>query len=124
MMVSGTNKKNCDILKAAFEPYSKHGAWLWRNRKGCGAVIWARQSGGISNSRSAMNKKQIFDFHQMLILPIAWLVTFTGCSAIVSTAENHRVTRNLVKYIDEDHEKSKNPRVRPGQPYAGLPELY
>lgn len=71
-----------------------------------------------------MNAKQIFDFHTMLILPIACLVAFTGCSAIVSTGENHRATTNLVKYLEEDREKPKNPRVRPGQPYAGLPELY
>ena len=72
-----------------------------------------------------MNEKQKFDFHTMLILPIACLVAFTGCSATMSTAENHRVTRNLVKYLEEDHEKPKNPRVHPGQPYdQGFPALY
>ena len=66
----------------------------------------------------------MFDFHTILILTIACLVAFTGCSAMVSTAENHRLTTKLVKYMEEDHEKPKYPRVRPGQPYAGLPELY
>ena len=57
-----------------------------------------------------------------IILPC--LVAFTGCSGIEGTAENQRVTTNLVKYIEEDHEKPKDPRVRPGQPYdQRLPEL-
>jgi hypothetical protein len=59
-----------------------------------------------------------------IILPIACLVAFTGCSGIEGTADNQRVTTNLLKYIEEDHEKPKNPRVRVGQPYdQGLPEL-
>lgn len=59
-----------------------------------------------------------------IILPIACIVAFAGCSGIEGTAENQRVTTNLVKYIEEDHEKPKDPRVRPGQPYdQRLPEL-
>jgi hypothetical protein len=59
-----------------------------------------------------------------IILPIACLVAFTGCSGIEGTAENHRVSTNLLRYIEEDRENPKNPRVRPGQPYdQGLPEL-
>ena len=69
-------------------------------------------------------RKLIFGFDTMLTLPVACLVAFTGCSGIESTAENHRVTTNLVKYIKEDREKPKNSRVHPGQPYdQGLPEL-
>jgi hypothetical protein len=59
-----------------------------------------------------------------IILAMACAVAFTGCSGIEGTGENHRVTTDLLRYIEEDHEKPKNPRVRPGQPYdQGLPEL-
>ena len=71
-----------------------------------------------------MNEKQRFDFHRMLILPTACLVAFTGCSGMVNTAENQRLTTKLVKYMEADHEKPMYPRVRPAQPYAGLPEVY
>ena len=72
----------------------------------------------------SVNNKLKFAFLTMLGLPIACLGAFTGCSGIGGTAENHRVTTNLVKYIEEDREKPKNPRVRVGQPYdQGLPEL-
>jgi hypothetical protein len=71
-----------------------------------------------------MNKNLILEFHTMQILPIACLVAFTGCSGIENTAENHRATTNLLKYIEVDHQKPENPRVHPGQPYdEGLPEL-
>ena len=60
----------------------------------------------------------------IIILPVACLVAFTGCSGIGGTAENHRGTTNLVNYTEENHEKPKSPRVRPGQPYdQRLPEL-
>jgi hypothetical protein len=59
-----------------------------------------------------------------VMLPIACIGAFAGCSGIEGAAENHRVTTNLVKYVEEDHEKTKNPRVRVGQPYdQNLPEL-
>lgn len=59
-----------------------------------------------------------------IILPIACLVAFSGCSGIEGTAENHRVSTNLLRYVEEDRENPKNPRVRPGQPYdQGLPDL-
>ncbi len=53
----------------------------------------------------------------MLIWAVACLVAFTGCSGIEGTAENHRVTRNLLTNIEEDHGKPENPRVHPGQPF-------
>jgi hypothetical protein len=78
----------------------------------------------IRKEVTAISEKLIFDFHTMLILPIACLVAFSGCSGIEGTAEKHRVTTNLLNYIEEDHEKPQNPRVHPGQPYdRGLPEL-
>jgi hypothetical protein len=59
-----------------------------------------------------------------MILPIACLVAITGCSGVQGTAENQRVTANLTKYIEEDNEKTRYPRVRVGQPYdQSLPEL-
>lgn len=59
-----------------------------------------------------------------MILPVACLAAITGCSGVEGTAENHRVTANLAKYIEEDYGITKNPRVRVGQPYdQNLPEL-
>ena len=66
-----------------------------------------------SKSRSIINKKLKFNFHTAVILPIAWLLAFSGCSSI----ENHRGTINLLKSIEQKHEKTDNPRVHPGQPY-------
>ena len=70
-----------------------------------------------SKSRSIMNKKLKFNFHTAVILPIAWLLAFSGCSSIESTVGNHRGTINLLKSIEQKHEKPENPRVHPGQPY-------
>jgi hypothetical protein len=64
-----------------------------------------------------MNKKLKFNFHTAVILPIAWLLAFSGCSSIESTVGNHRGTINLLKSIEQKHEKPENPRVHPGQPY-------
>ena len=59
-----------------------------------------------------------------VMLPIACIGAFAGCSGIEGAAENHRVTTNLLTYLQEDREKPENPRVRVGQPYdQGLPEL-
>jgi hypothetical protein len=41
-----------------------------------------------------MNNKLKFAFRTMLVLPIACLVAFTGCSDIEATGKNHRVTAN------------------------------
>ena len=70
-----------------------------------------------SQSRSIMNKKLKFNFHTAVILPIAWLLAFSGCSSIEGTAENHRGTINLLKSIEQEHEKPENPPVHSGQPY-------
>ena len=74
-----------------------------------------------SKSRSIINKKPTFNFHTAVILPIAWLLAFSGCSSIESTVENHRGTMNLLKSIEQKHEKPENPRVHPGQPYDRNP---
>ena len=96
-----------------------------RRRQQADVRGWRRGTAGAISSSSAMKEKLIFDFHTMLISAIACLVAFTGCSGIERTAENHRVTTNLVKYIEADHEKPKVPRVHPGQPYdQGFPGLY
>ena len=50
-----------------------------------------------SKSGSIMNKKLKFNFHTVVILPIARLLAFSGCSSTEGKVEN--------------------PRVHPGQPY-------
>jgi hypothetical protein len=120
---SGTNKKNSDTLNFAFGFMPNMPLAVAHSQAVWGGVIRTRHSGAIS-SRSAMHENLVFDFRTMRILPIACLVAFAGCSGIGGTAGNQRVTANLAKYIEEDHEKTRNPRVRVGQPYdQGLPEL-
>ena len=63
------------------------------------------------------NKKLKFNSHTVVILPIACLLAFSGCSSIEGAAENHRGTINLLKSIEQEHEKPENPPVHPGQPY-------
>ena len=63
------------------------------------------------------NKKLKFNFHTVVILPIACLLTFSGCSSLEGTVDNHRGTINLLKSIEQEHKKPENPPVRPGQPY-------
>jgi hypothetical protein len=63
------------------------------------------------------NKKLKFNFLTVLILPIACLLAFSGCSGIEGTVENHRGTTNLLKCIEQEHEKPEDPPVHPGQPY-------
>ena len=70
-----------------------------------------------SKSGSTMNKKLKFNFHTVVILPIACLLAFSGCSSIEGTIENHRGTINLLKSIEQEHEKPENPPVHPGRPY-------
>ena len=70
-----------------------------------------------SKSGSIMNKKPKFNFHTVVILPIACLLAFSGCSSIEGTVENHRGTINLLKSIEQEHEKPENPPVHPGRPY-------
>ena len=65
-----------------------------------------------SKSGSIMNKKLKFNFHTAVILPIACLLAFSGCSSTEG-----RETINLLKSIEQKHEKPENPRVHPGQPY-------
>ena len=120
---SGTNKKNFDTLNFAFGFMPNMPLAVAHSQAVWGGVTRTRHSGAIS-SRSAMHENLVFDFRTMRILPIAWLVAFTGCSSIEGTAQNHRVTTNLLTYLQEDREKPENPRVRVGQPYdQGLPEL-
>ena len=120
---SGTNK-NFDTLNFAFGFMPNMPLAVARSQPVLGGVIRTRHSGAISSSRSAMHENLVFDFRTMRILPIACLMAFTGCAAIEGVAENHRVTANLATYIEEDHEKTENARVRVGQPYdQGLPEL-
>ena len=64
-----------------------------------------------------MKKRLKFNFHTAVILPIAYLLAFSGCSGIEGTVENHRGTISLLKSIEQEHEKPENPPVRPGQPY-------
>ena len=64
-----------------------------------------------------MNKKLKFNSHTAVILPIAYLLAFSACSSIEGTVGNHRGTINLLKSIEQEHEKPENPPVRPGQPY-------
>ena len=121
---SGTNKKNFDTLDFAFGFMPNTPLAVAHPQPVWGGVIRTRHSGAISSSRSATHENLVFNFHTMRILPIAWLVAFTGCSSIEGTAENHRVITNLLTYIQEDREKPENPRVRVGQPYdQNLPEL-
>ena len=123
-IASGSNKKNSDILRSAFG-FIPNVTLAVAQSKRCGtANMGAAQ---WSNSHRMEIEYQLL-IHSAstitVILPIACLVAFAGCSGIEGTAENHRVTTNLVKYTEEDHEKTKNPRVRVGQPYdQGLPEL-
>jgi hypothetical protein len=70
-----------------------------------------------SKSGSIMNKKLKFNFHTVVVLPIACLLAFSGCSSIEGTIENHRGTINLLKSIEQEHEKPENPPVHPGKPY-------
>ena len=70
-----------------------------------------------SKNGSIMNKKLKFNFHTVVILPIAWLLAFSGCSSIQGTLENHRGAINLLKSIEQEHEKPENPPVHPGRPY-------
>ena len=70
-----------------------------------------------SKSGSIMNKKLKFNFHTVVILLIACLLAFSGCSSIEDTVENHRGTINLLKSIEQEHEKPENPPVHPGRPY-------
>lgn len=70
-----------------------------------------------SKSGSIMNKKLKFNFHTVVILPIACLLAFSGCSSIEGTLENHPGTINLLKSIEQEHEKPENPPVHPGRPY-------
>jgi hypothetical protein len=77
----------------------------------------ARHTETHSKSRSIINKKLKFNFHTVVILPIACLLAFSGCSSIEGTVENHRGTINLLKSIEQEHEKPENPPVHPGQPY-------
>ena len=74
-----------------------------------------------SKSRSIINKKPTFNFHTAVILAIAWFLAFSGCSGIESTAEKRGGTINLLKIIEQKHEKPVNPRVHPGQPYDRNP---
>ena len=48
-----------------------------------------------------------------LVPPLA----FSGRSSIDGTVENHRGTINLLKSIEQEHEKPENPPVHPGRPY-------
>jgi hypothetical protein len=70
-----------------------------------------------SKSGSIMNKKRKFNFQTVVILPIAWLLAFSACSSIEGTVEHHRETINLLKSIEQEHEKPENPPVHPGRPY-------
>ena len=70
-----------------------------------------------SKSETIMNKKLKFNFHTVVILPIACLLAFSGCSSIESTVEHHRETINLLKGIEQEHEGPENPPVHPGRPY-------
>ena len=70
-----------------------------------------------SKSGTIMNKKVKFNFHKVVILPIACLLAFSGCSSIEDTVENHRGTINLLKSIEQEHEKPENLPVHPGRPY-------
>ena len=70
-----------------------------------------------SKSGTIMNKKLQCNFHTVVILPIACLLAFSGCSSIEDTVENHRGTINLLKSIEQEHEKPENPPVHPGRPY-------
>ena len=65
----------------------------------------------------SMNNKLKFAFRTMLVLPIACLGAFTGCSDVEVTSKSHQVTANLVTKVEQEHEKIDNPRVHPGQPY-------
>ena len=91
----------------------------------------------------SMNNKLKFAFRTMLVLPIACLGAFTGCSDFEVTGKNHPVRANPLSHEEEnikkanqlwqgawwaheisrstkvgqDHEKIDNPRVHPGQPY-------
>ena len=65
----------------------------------------------------SMNNKLKFAFRTMVVLPIAWLGAFTGCSDFEATGKDHRVTANLLTKVEQEHEKIGNPRVHPGQPY-------
>jgi hypothetical protein len=70
-----------------------------------------------SKSGTIMNKKLKFNFHTVVILPIACLLAFSSCASIEGTVENHRGTINLLKSIEPEHEKPENPPVHPGRPY-------
>lgn len=70
-----------------------------------------------SKSRSIINKKLKLNFHTVVILPIACLLALSACSSIEHTVENRRGTINLLKSIEQEHEKPENPSVHPGQPY-------
>ena len=68
-----------------------------------------------SKSGTIMNKKLKFNFHTVVILPIACLLAFSSCSSVEGTIENHRGTINLLKSIEQEHEKPENPPVHRGQ---------
>ena len=70
-----------------------------------------------SKSGRIINKKLKVNFHTVVILPIACLLAFSGCSSLEGTVENHRGTINLLKSIEQEHEKPENPPVHPGRPY-------
>ena len=52
-----------------------------------------------------------------LVVPIACLPAFSGCSSTESTGENQRMMINLVKSVDQEHEKVVNSPAHHGPPY-------
>lgn len=72
--------------------------------------------------KHATTNKQKLHLLAMLVLPIACLPAFSGCSSIEGAGENRRVTINVLKSIEQEHEKPANPRVHPGQPYIMDPD--
>ena len=64
-------------------------------------------------------KEQKVRFRTELLLSVVCLLVFTSCSSVDGV---HQATANLVAR-DQGSEKVENPRVHPGQPIMGLPEL-
>jgi hypothetical protein len=76
----------------------------------------------VLQMKHAITNTQTWHLLKVLVLFIACLPAFSGCSSVEGTGENQRVTTRFLQNIEQEHEKPANPPVHLGQPYIMDPE--
>jgi hypothetical protein len=70
----------------------------------------------------AMANQQKWHLFKMLVVFVACLPAFSGCSSVEGKGKHQRAAISLVKYIEQEGEKPANSPVHLGQPYMMDPE--